>query len=329
MAGNQITLTLAGDSKSLERTFDRVGAGAKDMAGDLNSASADAKKFGSSMDNVGASVGGAEGKFMGTADLLDGLGSAFGLPTDQAVGLTRAFGDLSGGFEVVQGFLTSGLGKVKDFAAAIVHSSVVTKAWTGIQAAFNAVMALNPAILIGAAIVALGVALVVAYQKSETFRNIVNGALNAVKGVAETLANFFTGLPGKLWGIAGAIKDALLWPYKTAFNLIAKAWNNTVGRISFQAPDWVPGLGGKGFSVPKIPEFHTGGIVPGTPGSEVPIMALAGERVSPLAQSRNGDGSGLTVIVQGNVLDGRQLGQLVRNALVSERGRSGSIAHLI
>ncbi|MGN1299966.1 MAG: hypothetical protein ACI4VC_01275, partial [Clostridia bacterium] len=38
-------------------------------------------------------------------------------------------------------------------------------------------------------------------------------------------------------------------------------WNNTVGKISFEVPDWIPGMGGKGFSVPKIPEFATGGIV--------------------------------------------------------------------
>ncbi|MGC5565345.1 phage tail tape measure protein [Streptomyces sp. FR-108] len=59
-------------------------------------------------------------------------------------------------------------------------ASAVTKAWTVVQAAFNAVMAMNPFVLVAAAVIGLGVALVVAYKKSETFRNIVDGAFRAV-----------------------------------------------------------------------------------------------------------------------------------------------------
>lgn len=49
--------------------------------------------------------------------------------------------------------------------------------------ALNLAMDANPAILITAAIVGLGVAMVIAYKKSETFRNVVNGVFNAVKSV--------------------------------------------------------------------------------------------------------------------------------------------------
>jgi len=60
--------------------------------------------------------------------------------------------------------------------------STVTKIWTGIQAAFNIVMAANPIGLIVLAVVGLVVALVIAYKRSETFRNIVNGALYTTAG---------------------------------------------------------------------------------------------------------------------------------------------------
>ncbi len=40
-------------------------------------------------------------------------------------------------------------------------------------------------------------------------------------------------------------------------------------------------IGGNTISVPHLPKFHTGGTVPGTPGQEVPILALAGETVTP------------------------------------------------
>jgi hypothetical protein len=58
--------------------------------------------------------------------------------------------------------------------------SAVTKAWTAIQAAFNVVMNMNPIGLILIGLVALGAALVLAYQKSDTFRAIVQAAMKGV-----------------------------------------------------------------------------------------------------------------------------------------------------
>lgn len=301
---NTVTLAFAGDSTSLERTFANVGGAAIKAAGDFDQAGAEAKQFGSSMDAVGGAVGNAEGKFMGAADLLDGLGGAFGLPTEGATGLMRAFGDLSGGFEVVQGLFTGGIGKLKAFASAIASSSAVTKVWTGVQAAFNAVMALNPAVLIVAAIVALGAALVLAYQRSETFRNIVHAAFDKVKGIASAVMDFFKSIPEKLGALGQAIFDVLIWPYKTAFNMIAKLWNNTVGKLQFEVPDWVPGIGGKGFKMPQLPTFHSGGVIAGPRGAEVPVMALGGEEI----RSRHAPGGDRPLEVR-VFIDGREIQQ--------------------
>jgi hypothetical protein len=69
--------------------------------------------------------------------------------------------------------------------AALIQASVATKVVTAAQWLWNAAMTANPIGLVIAGIVALGVALVVAYKKSETFRNIVNGAFNAVKRAAQ------------------------------------------------------------------------------------------------------------------------------------------------
>jgi len=41
--------------------------------------------------------------------------------------------------------------------------------------------------------------------------------------------------------------------------------------LSFKIPSWVPGLGGKGFDVPNIPELANGGLV------MQPTLALVGE----------------------------------------------------
>jgi hypothetical protein len=57
--------------------------------------------------------------------------------------------------------------------------------------AVNAAMALNPAVLITAGIVALGVALVMAYKRFDTFRAVVNAVINQVASNFEFMANAF------------------------------------------------------------------------------------------------------------------------------------------
>jgi phage-related minor tail protein len=101
--------------------------------------------------------------------------------------------------------------------------------------------------------------------------------------------------------------------YKGIFNGIASLWNNSVGKLSFKAPDWIPLFGGKGFSVPKIPMLAEGGIV------RSPTLAMIGERgpeaVVPL--SRGGGVGNVTINVNGGVSTSAEIGQSVYNALVA------------
>ena len=59
----------------------------------------------------------------------------------------------------------------------------------------------------------------------------------------------------------GFVADVITAPFKAAFRTVAWLWNNTVGKLSFTVPSWVPGIGGKGFDVPDIPMLAEGGIV--------------------------------------------------------------------
>lgn len=149
--------------------------------------------------------------------------------------------------------------------------------------AVNAAMALNPATLIVAGIVAIGAALVVAYKRFEGFREIVDGVFGAIK-----------------WWINNVtipLFNTLVGVFKGIFNGIAAAWNNTFGKLSFSVPNWVPGIGGKGFSVPDIPMLAQGGIVTG------PTLALIGEAgpeaVIPLNQMGSMGGGNVTINVNG------------------------------
>jgi hypothetical protein len=75
-------------------------------------------------------------------------------------------------------------------SVAAVATGVATKAWTAAQWLLNAALTANPIGLIIVGLAALGAGLVLAYRKSETFRNVVNGAFNAVKSVADTVIGF-------------------------------------------------------------------------------------------------------------------------------------------
>jgi phage-related protein len=312
-----VTLTFAGDAKSLEKTFDRVGAGAKDMAGDLDTASGKARSFGGAMDGAGNAADASEGKFMGAADLLDGLGGAFGLPTEGATNMMRSFGDLTGGFAALGPMFGKVMTKLGAMIGLTGGQAAATGTATAAQWSLNSALLANPIGLVVIAIGALVGAFVLAWKHSETFRDIVRGALGVVHGAAMGLWGFFKDLPGNLWGIAGAVMDALAWPYKTAFNLIARLWNSTVGQLAFEIPSWVPGMGGKGFSMPRLPTFATGGVVPGI--GPVPILAHGGETVIP----RGGTRPGPTVIQV--VLDGRVLTEVVHDGLLTKQRRGGTL----
>jgi hypothetical protein len=164
--------------------------------------------------------------------------------------------------------------------------TAITTAATAVQTAFNAVMAMNP---IGLTVIAIGLliaGLVVAYKKFEGFRNIVDSVFNFIKTAISGGFDFFKGYLEFVLGI-----------YKGIFNGVAKIWNNTVGKLSFKVPGWVPGFGGKGFDVPNIPMLAEGGIVTG------PTLAMIGEKgpeaVVPLDRYRGGGGGDIYVTVQG------------------------------
>ena len=175
--------------------------------------------------------------------------------------------------------------------------------------AVNIAMALNPFSMIAIAVVGLGALLVTAYKKFEPFKTVVDAVFGGIK----------------FWinNVTIPAIQTMLTVFKTVFNGIASIWNNTVGKISFEIPKWVPGLGGKGFDMPNIPMLANGGIV------QSPTLALIGERgpeaVIPLSQMGN-MGGGMNVTVQaGLVSTPDQMGQLIIEAIQRAQRRSGTV----
>jgi hypothetical protein len=173
--------------------------------------------------------------------------------------------------------------------AAMAIWTTVTTVFTGVMAAFNAVMAMNPIVLIVIGIGLLIAALVIAYKKFEGFRNVVDTVFKFIAGAVS----------GSLDLIKGYFSIVLGF-YKSIFNGIASIWNNTIGKLSFKAPSWVPVFGGKGFDVPNIPMLAEGGIVN---KATLAVIGESGpEAVVPLSRAGEfgmGGGNNVTIHVNG------------------------------
>ncbi len=152
---------------------------------------------------------------MAGSKLVPALTKLAGILT-QVIGFTQKYADV-----IVP--VVSVLGTVVGLVWAL---NKAAKIYTATQAALNIVLAANPIGLVIIAIAALVTGLVIAYKKSETFRNIVNGAFGAVVKAGQAM---WTGL-------------------KAAFKFITDAFLAMAGLIVHSAAKafgWVPGIGPK------------------------------------------------------------------------------------
>jgi hypothetical protein len=139
----------------------------------------------------------------------------------KALGKTTAFlAEHQGGVKIaaiVLGVLAGAVlavnGAFMLYSVGVKAVTLATKVYTAAQWLLNAAVAANPFVAIGIAVVALGVALVVAYKKSETFREVVNGVFAAVKTVVLTAVGFILGALDKyLGGIEMVLRAASKLP---------------------------------------------------------------------------------------------------------------------
>lgn len=136
------------------------------------------------------------------------------------------------GGKIATGFKTAGTA-IKGMGTAIRNSTVMTKlasaatkVWTGIQAAFNAVMALNPITLIIIGIVALIAVVVLMYMRFKWFRDFVHTVWDAIRVGAEYAWNGIVTAFRFVWDIIGT---AISWTWENVirpvFGFIGAAWN--------------------------------------------------------------------------------------------------------
>lgn len=132
----------------------------------------------------------------------------------------------------------------------------------------------------------------------------------------DNIVNFVKGIPDRISKFASGLFDGIKNAAKSAFNAVASVWNNTVGKLSFHIPDWVPLIGGKGFDVPDIPLFADGGIV------NKATLALIGEAGREAIIPLTNQARAMQIMKQSG------LAEMVKNDPLNRDRSGGTIIHL-
>ena len=121
-------------------------------------------------------------------------------------------------------------------------------------------------------------------QAWEGIKDIFSSVWNGIKGIVSSVWQFIKSIFNSLVNLVKGIANTIWGVIKGLINLITSGINVLIrgmNKLSFDAPDWVPGMGGKrwGINIPQIPRLAKGTIL-NAPGRGVPVAggtALAGE----------------------------------------------------
>lgn len=210
----------------------------------------------------------AKSAFSTFADVLNATGKALGAAFDKISPLIPALNDTDKGVSAI----TKHEGKLKAVGVAIgsIGTAIVaikgakaifdgvsagitalsnaTKIATGIQGAFNAVMAINPVVLIVGAVIALGIAIYEAYKHFKPFRDAVDKAWSAIKKFGSSVAKIgkqvYDGIVNGFSGVISWIKkwtkqigDSIVKGFNAVMKPLSKVWDGIkkAAEIAFKA----------------------------------------------------------------------------------------------
>lgn len=83
---------------------------------------------------------------------------------------------------------------------------------------------------------------------------------STIGSIVNSVVGWFQALPSRIGAAISGIAGTISAPFRAAFNAVAGLWNNSMGKLTFNVPGWVPGIGGRGWSLPKIPLLADGGV---------------------------------------------------------------------
>ncbi len=181
----------------------------------------------------------------------------------------------------------------------------------------------------------------------KAFRDFMGPIINSLEVVFLGLTNFISGVFSNNWRrawfgvrqIFESIVSGLSHIFKAPLNFMIDGINKFLSGIGkVKIPDWVPGVGGKGFSIPKIPRLAKGGIVSastianiGEAGTEAVIplqrntqgLDMIAEKISERLSLSQNDGTGATYVIKLVLDDGRVITKMVIDNIKDYEARTG------
>lgn len=221
---------------------------------------------------------------------------------------------------------------------AMLAARAATLAMAAGQAILNAVMTANPIGIVIVAIAALVAGLVLAYNKSETFRTAVQTAARASKAAFDTVVNVIRVVIGaignmisRVGGVGGAFRGAmniaaaavriLTAPIRGLISLIQSVigW---ISRIRFPSPPgWMRKLTGSAVT------FSAGGGAMLTAAGPATFSPLGGVLTPAASGPVNVDARTIINVDGSGIVDARAVAEQIRDALKTDgRQRGGRLA---
>lgn len=181
----------------------------------------------------------------------------------------------------------------------------------------------------------------------KAFRDFMGPIINSLEVVFLGLTSFISGVFSGNWRrawfgvrqIFESIVSGLSHIFKAPLNFMIDGINKFLSGIGkIKIPDWVPGVGGKGFSIPKIPRLAKGGIVSastianiGEAGTEAVIplqrntqgLDMIAEKISERLSLPQNDGTGATYVIKLVLDDGRVITKMVIDNIKDYEARTG------
>ena len=181
----------------------------------------------------------------------------------------------------------------------------------------------------------------------KAFRDYVGPIINSLEVVFLGLTSFISGVFSGNWRrawfgvrqIFEGIVSGLGNIFKAPLNFMIDGINKFLSGIGkVKIPDWVPGVGGKGFSIPRIPRLAKGGIVSastianiGEAGTEAVIplqrntqgLDMIAEKISERLSLSQNDGTGATYVIKLVLDDGRVITKMVIDNIKDYEARTG------
>jgi len=136
---------------------------------------------------------------------------------------------------------------------------------------------------------------------SSAWNSIKSFVMTPVNAIRDAVPSAFETMKNKISSVLEGVKNVIKAPLNAVISMI----NSFIGRINgLKIPDWVPGVGGKGINIPKIPMlakgtdyFRGGYAIVGEQGPEL-VQLPRGSKVYPNSETQAMLGGTIAINIQ-------------------------------